>query len=102
MRGVHSPAELLAAGSFDGYASIGWNGGILTAGAVADLVVIEPASVRLAGSNVDDAASLVFGASAPDITQVMVDGRWVVRDGSHVSIDVPRALSTSIDALWFG
>ena len=101
-RGVHSPAELLAAGSFDGYASIGWNGGILAAGAVADLVVIEPASVRLAGSNVDDAASLVFGASAPDITQVMVDGRWVVRDGSHVSIDVPRALSTSIDALWFG
>ena len=102
VRGVHTPAELLRGGSFDGYACIGWNGGILAAGAVADLVVIDPSSVRLAGSNVDDTASLVFGASAPDITQVMVDGRWVVRDGSHLSIDVPRALAASIDALWFG
>ena len=101
VRGVHGPAELLRAGTFDGYASIGWNGGILAAGAVADLVVIDPSSVRLAGSNADDAASLVSGASAPDISQVMVDGRWVVRDSSHVSIDVPRALATSIDSLWF-
>ncbi len=100
VRGVHGPADLLRAGSFDGYASIGWNGGILAAGAVADVVVIDPSSVRLAGSNVDDVASLVYGASAPDISHVMVDGRWVVRDGSHISIDVPRALTTSIDSLW--
>ncbi len=101
VRGVHSPTELLRAGSSDGYASIGWNGGILSAGAVADLVVIDPSSVRLVGSNGDDVASLVFGASAPDISHVMVDGSWVVRDGFHVSIDVPRALTTSIDSLWF-
>ena len=101
-RGVHGPAELLGAGSFDGYESIGWYGGVLAAGAVADLVVINPSSVRLAGSNADDAASLVFGASAPDVSHVMIDGRWVVREGSHVSIDVPRALATSIDSLWFG
>ncbi len=101
-RGVHGPAELLRAGSVDGYASIGWNGGTLAAGAVADLVVIDQSSVRLAGSKLDDVASLVFGASSSDVSQVMVDGRWVVRGGSHMTIDVPRALAASIDSLWFG
>lgn len=100
VRGVHRPSELMLAGSSDGYASIGWNGGRLAVGAVADLAVIDPSSLRLAGSNVHDVASIVFGASGPDVAHVMVDGRWVVRDGVHVSIDVPRALQHSIDALW--
>ena len=101
-RGVHGPAELLRAGSVDGYASIGWIDGTLAAGAVADLVVIDQSSVRLAGSKLDDVASLVFGASSSDVSQVMVDGRWVVRGGSHMTIDVPRALAASIDSLWLG
>lgn len=100
VRGVHRPAALLTAASSDGYASIGWNGGALAVGAVADLVVVEPSSVRLAGADLGDPAAFVFGASSSDVAHVMVDGRWVVRDHAHLYVDVPRALMTSINALW--
>ncbi len=100
VRGVHRPSDLLYSGAADGYRSIGWNGGVLAAGAVADLVVIDPSSVRLAGCDASSVSSVVFAASAADVAHVMVDGRWVVRDGAHVSIDVPRALMTSINGLW--
>lgn len=100
IRGVHPPSELLNVASYDGYRSIGWNGGILAAGAVADLVVVDPSSVRLAGTDRQKVASVVFAASAPDVRHVMVGGRWMVRNGVHVSIDVSRALTASIDALW--
>jgi cytosine/adenosine deaminase-related metal-dependent hydrolase len=43
-------------------------------------------------------ASLVFAAGAGDVRDVMVGGRWVVRDGAHVALDVPaelRAVLTS-------
>ena len=44
---------------------------------------------------VEDAA-LVFAASAADVRHVIVDGRGVVRDGEHVTIDVPRELHESV------
>ncbi len=100
VRGNHRSDELVGAASLNGYRALGWAGGRLSAGAVADLVVIDPHSARLAGTDRADVASLVFGATASDVRDVMVNGRWVVRDRNHVSFDVPRALSTSIAAIW--
>jgi cytosine/adenosine deaminase-related metal-dependent hydrolase len=38
----------------------------------------------------------VFAAGAGDVDTVVVGGEVVVRDGAHVSIDVPRELAAAI------
>jgi cytosine/adenosine deaminase-related metal-dependent hydrolase len=51
-------------------------------------------SVRLAGT--DPSAlleSVVFAGVAPDVRHVIVGGRFVVRDGRHVDLDVARELA---------
>jgi cytosine/adenosine deaminase-related metal-dependent hydrolase len=56
--------------------------------------------VRLAGTEVGDAIeSLVFAAAPSDVRHVMVGGRFVVRDGSHVSLDVPGDLRAALAPL---
>ncbi|MCU1392254.1 MAG: formimidoylglutamate deiminase [Ilumatobacteraceae bacterium] len=100
-RGNHPAADLLVAGTVNGYASLGWHdGGRIAIGALADLTTVTLDSVRLAGSPPDALAeAVVFAASAADVTDVMVGGRVVVRDGAHVSIDVAAALAASIGAV---
>lgn len=98
-RGSHTPARLLAAATVNGYRSLGWPGGDLAAGTVADFVTLETGSVRLAGAD-DLAAAAVFSAAPADVHHVVVGGRVVVADGRHVSIDVPAALADSIAAVW--
>lgn len=98
-RGNHGPGELLGAASENGYRSLGWNGGSLGVGRVADLVVIDPRSVRLAGADFDDPAAVVFGATSSDVQHVMVEGEWIVRDRQHRTIDISRALTVSIESI---
>ena len=93
-RGVHAAAQLLGAATSGGYASLGLHdGGRIEAGALADLATIALDSVRLAGV---PPAGAIYCATADDVRDVMVGGRWVVRDGAHVSIDVARALRKAI------
>ena len=90
-RGRHAAAELLSAATAGGYASLGLpDGGRIAAGALADLTTVGLESVRLAGTPPLDGT--VFCATAADVRDVMVGGRWIVRDGAHVSIDVAREL----------
>jgi hypothetical protein len=42
---------------------------------------------------------IVAAATAADVTDVEIDGRAVVQDRRHVSIDVPRALQDAIAAV---
>ena len=97
-RGIHSPAALLRAATEAGHACLGWDdAGRIAPGARADLVAVALDSVRLAGTRPRDAlAAVLFAASATDVRHVIVDGGAVVRDGRHVSIDVPRELEESI------
>lgn len=59
--------------------------GAIAAGRLADLVVLDP-------SRVDEAPldQAIFGPGAPPVADVMVGGRWVVRDGRHPRRDQIR------------
>jgi formiminoglutamate deiminase len=93
-RGHFTAADLLAAATAAGHRALGWDdAGTISPGARADLVAVRLDSVRTAGT---DPAAVVFTATAADVTDVIVDGRVVVRDGAHVSLDVAAALRSAI------
>jgi formiminoglutamate deiminase len=100
-RGNQDAAALLAAATADGQRAIGWpEAGAIERGRLADFVNLSAASVRLAGITPETAApSIVFAASAADVTNVIVGGEFVVRDGAHVRMDVADELRRSISAL---
>jgi formiminoglutamate deiminase len=100
-RGGHGPVELLRAATADGAESLGWpGGGRIETGALADLVVVGLDSPRLAGTGAAEAlAGVVFAASAADVRHVMASGRWIVRDGAHLTLDVRGELARAAAAL---
>ncbi|HEY3007780.1 MAG TPA: formimidoylglutamate deiminase [Micromonosporaceae bacterium] len=96
-RGHFAAAELVHAATAAGHAALGWSdAGAIEPGARADLVTVRLDTARTAGV---DPTGIVFAASAADVAHVVVDGRVVVRDGRHVSIDVASALADAIGAL---
>jgi formiminoglutamate deiminase len=101
IRGGHEADELLFAATAAGYASLGWpDGGMLRPGALADFVAIRRDGVRLAGTmDTDLVDALVFAGAAADVRDVVVGGRFVVRDGVHETLDVPRELAAAIGGL---
>lgn len=98
LRGGHSAPELMCAATRGGAESLGWpQAGRIAAGALADVAVVGLDSVRLAGTPPAHALeALAFAGSAPDVKHVMAGGRWIVRDGAHVTLDVGRELSEAI------
>ena len=97
-RGHHSPAALLQAATGDGYACLGWpEGGRIEPGALADLTTVALDSVRLVGTPTELAVeAVVHAAAAPDVRDVMVGGRWIVRDGRHIAIDTAAELDAAL------
>jgi formiminoglutamate deiminase len=97
-RGRHTAADLLRAATEDGCAALGWpEAGLLERGALADLATVSLDGVRLAGTPAPHALeAAVFAAAAGDVRHVMVGGRWVVRDGAHVSMDVAAELRAAL------
>ncbi|GAB2960640.1 formimidoylglutamate deiminase [Amycolatopsis acidiphila] len=95
-RGRFAMSELLATAT--DHDAIGWGELVLMPGASADLVVVDLGSVRTAGCEPD---AVLLAASAADVTDVLVGGRWVVRDRVHQLIDRPETvLAKEIEALW--
>jgi cytosine/adenosine deaminase-related metal-dependent hydrolase len=102
-RGHFTAEDLLRAATVAGHTSLGWpDAGEIAAGARADLVTVSLDSVRTTGAA--DALALeaaVFAASAADVRDVVIGGRDVVRDGTHLLVpDVPAELSRAIRALF--
>lgn len=96
-RGHFTAAELFAAATVTGHAALGWgDAGRLAVGDRADLVTVRLDSARTAGV---PPVGVFFAATAADVTQVVVDGRTVVADGRHLTVDVPTELRDSIAAV---
>jgi formimidoylglutamate deiminase len=83
--GASVAASLLGRAAAGGAQALGRDAGSLEVGMLADLVVLDtdhPALVGRRGLGLLDA--WVFNGNATPVRHVMVQGRWVVRDGMHV------------------
>jgi formiminoglutamate deiminase len=96
-RGTIGADRLLRAATYDGHHALGWaDAGELTPGARADFVAVQTDSIRTAGGGAT-VENVVFAAAAPDVTDVVVDGRAVVSDRKHLTVpDVEAELTSAI------
>jgi cytosine/adenosine deaminase-related metal-dependent hydrolase len=92
-RGHWSADELLTAATADGHRSLGFDAGRIELGASADLVTVDTASVRTAGTGADQATA-VFAAGAADVVQVVRAGRVVATsaDRRQIGADLDRVI----------
>lgn len=97
-RGQWAAAELLEAGTATGHRSLGFpDAGRIAPGAAADLVTLDTASARTAGTGAS-AETAVFAAVAEDVTQVVAGGRVVATREDRA--ETGRRLDAVIAALW--
>jgi formiminoglutamate deiminase len=95
-RGIIGAPTLLHAATVGGQHALGWtDAGQFRVGDRADLVAVDVNSVRTAGGDATP-ETVVFAASAVDVTDVVVDGRVVVADRRHVRVDVAADLRSAI------
>jgi len=100
-RGVHPASCLLDMATINGHRSLGWNdAGSIAVGNRADLVTMRLDSVRTAGTTIGGAVeTAVFAGIATDVTDVYVDGRHIISEGRHSTIDVAAELDVAIKEL---
>jgi formiminoglutamate deiminase len=92
-RGHWQAAALLAAATGAGHASLGFaDAGRLAVGQWADLVTVDTESVRTAGTGAGE-ESVVFAATAADITHVVASGRRLDLDRAAVGADLVAAIA---------
>ena len=100
IRGVHSGADLMNAGTAGGSHSLGLGASALAIGSPADFVVVGLGSYRLAGLSLDGpVAGVVFAATRDDVTDVFVGGRHLVAKKRHTGGWDPAALSGGLAAV---
>jgi formiminoglutamate deiminase len=96
-RGRFAGADLLAMATRNGYRALGWDdGGVIATGRLADLVAVRLDSPRTAGAPPD---RVLYAATSADVSDVVVAGDHVVRDGRHRAGDVGRLLTDAITAV---
>lgn len=64
----------------------------LRVGAICDLMVVDPASTRTAGSR---PLQLAFSATASDVTEVVIAGELFASHGVHKRLGAPGDLLTA-------
>jgi len=81
---THCGTSLYSQASAGGAQALGLNAGELLTGAAADIVVIDTAQAQFAGIPQDALLDTHIFAPRPlSVRDVMVGGKWVVRDGRH-------------------
>ena len=82
-----TPEDVLAWATRNGYSALGVpDGGWLASGNKADLIVIDARKAHLAPM-LRVVSDLVHQGQASDVESVMVDGRWIMRDGRVLTLD---------------
>nr|WP_255671720.1 formimidoylglutamate deiminase [Glycomyces amatae] len=95
-RGRFAVESLLA--MMTAHGSLGWrDAGAIEAGARADFATVSLSTPRTAGI---DPSGVVYAATAADVTDVVADGRRIVKDGRHTAIDAAAELTAAIGGLW--
>ncbi|MFC7485929.1 formimidoylglutamate deiminase [Knoellia sp. CPCC 206453] len=95
-RGRFGMAQLLEMGTSAGYRSLGWDGGRIAVGALADVVAVRTDSRRTGGVA---PAQIIFGATGADVTDVVVGGRRIVSNGVHPLGPVDDVVAEAIVAV---
>ncbi|CAN5893320.1 amidohydrolase [soil metagenome] len=93
-----APAEqILLMATRDGAAALGGAGrfGCIAEGMAADMILVNTRNPRMQPLVLDEAdsnlmANLVYAATASDVTDVMIGGRWVVRRRRLLATDAHR------------
>ena len=88
-RGSFPVDELAGIATVNGARALGFEVGTLEVGAVADLTVVSLETPRTTGTG-DELGGVVFSATAADVTDVMVGGKWIVEGGQHPMWDPLR------------
>ncbi|MFN3641554.1 MAG: amidohydrolase family protein [Gemmobacter sp.] len=93
-RGVMPAAEVIGMATIEGARVLGLGAvtGTLEAGKQADLIRVSLAAPRCQPVY-DIHAALVFSAMAPDVRDVMVAGRWLMRDRAVLTMDRARVMA---------
>jgi cytosine/adenosine deaminase-related metal-dependent hydrolase len=69
--------------------------GSLEPGKKADLVVLDCSRVWNPATEEDVYSTIVYSGSPENVRSVMIDGRWVRRDGTTVTLDEPGVAETA-------
>ncbi|MFC2099654.1 amidohydrolase [Candidatus Bipolaricaulota bacterium] len=84
-----SAADVVQMATEDGRRALGLGPGGLTPGGAADLVLIDADRLHTTPPH-DPAATLAYAADGLDVTDVIVDGRVLMKDGELLTIDEER------------
>lgn len=98
-----TPSEVLTAATRSGARAIGRpDDGTITPGGAADLTFLDPASYSFVPHN-DVISQTIYSARSRDVTDVMVAGRFLLRDGRHADpsvADTKRRVVAAADEFW--
>ncbi|WP_347312829.1 formimidoylglutamate deiminase [Defluviimonas sp. SAOS-178_SWC] len=100
---VHSGRVLFDTALAGGEQASGQGGGAIVAGRRADLVMLDPESHVLLGHGPDTVLDAwLLGGTQNPVRDVMIGGRWVIRDGRHPEEEAIRAAYRAAAARLFG
>jgi formimidoylglutamate deiminase len=99
--GASVAAALLGRAASGGARALGRNAGEIAPGRLADFVVLDPLHPALAGRRgLALLDAWLFSGNATPVRHVMVEGRWVVRDGAHLrGAEIADAFARSMRGL---
>jgi 5-methylthioadenosine/S-adenosylhomocysteine deaminase len=88
-----TPEQALRWATRNGYRAFGMpDGGWLAAGNKADLIVVDTQRAHLVPM-LRAVSNFVHNGQARDVQSVMVDGRWLMRDGKVLTMDEPAIVA---------